>query len=287
VSARRPCGGRRPVDRQPLRPDPGTARRKHRQPVQRGERLTHRGRDDHTARGGHAQQEPAPSDAVPRPGQHRTPRLVPFVRGVDEQRADQHVRGPVVGGGEEEGERVPVGDVQHAGHELQQRPADQHERKQPPRPVRDRPDRRPLPQLGVDRPQLGQQQRHRRQPADHVHALGDLVQVHRSRRPLRPARRMLHEVADQPRHERRREADTEGHAQPRRHPLVMQAAAEPAGQPAHGLPVDHTPDATDREEHRPLRTGDGTPLRAGAHLPVLFGEPGGGVVAGDRAGDDA
>ena len=69
--------------------------------------------------------------------------------------------------------------------------ADQHEDRQPADHPRDRAGRRPLEQLRVDRPQLDQQQRDRRQARGHVQPLGEPVQPRRGRRPDEPAGRVL------------------------------------------------------------------------------------------------
>ncbi len=71
---------------------------------------------------------------------------------------------------------------------------------------------------GIDRPELGAEQRHRREAGRDVHALGDPVEPDRPRRPAEPERRVLDEVAEQPGDE----TDAEGHAE--REP-------EQAGQP--------------------------------------------------------
>ena len=105
---------------------------------------------------------------------------------VDDQAPDRDPRRPEVGPGEEERPGVPAGDVGHAGHEQEHGAADEGEERQALDRVQHRPDRRPLDQARVDHPQLGQQQRDRREPRDDVEALRHPVQPGRSRRGVEP-----------------------------------------------------------------------------------------------------
>ena len=57
---------------------------------------------------------------------------------------------------------------------------------------------RPLEQLRVDDPQLGEQQRDRRDPGRDVQSLGEPVEAGGARDRIEPARRVLLEVRPQP-----------------------------------------------------------------------------------------
>ena len=81
------------------------------------------------------------------------------------------------------GELVPLLDIEHPGDELEHRPADEQQQRQPFQRVRRTAQRRPLEQLRQHRPQLGQQDRDEHQPQRDVHALIEPVQPHRMRGP--------------------------------------------------------------------------------------------------------
>jgi hypothetical protein len=75
---------------------------------------------------------------------------------VNDEPDDEDPRPPVVGGVEAESEHVVVLDVEHAGDDLEQDAADEHEQRDAFEDLRDRPCRRPREQPRYHRPQFGQ-----------------------------------------------------------------------------------------------------------------------------------
>jgi hypothetical protein len=130
---------------------------------------------------------------------------------------------------EREPPRVRRCDVERAGHELERRSTDQDQHETLLDGVTDRAEDRALEQLRVDRPELGQEQRDARQPAEHVDALAHAIEVHRARRPQQPGRRVLEVVRHQPGEEAERERDAERDPEPRRDTRVVQATRESPG----------------------------------------------------------
>ena len=100
-------------------------------------------------------------------------------RHVDDEARDEHPGAVEVQRVEGTGELVPRLDVQDPGRELEHRPADEQEQRQPFQGVRGRAQRRPLEQLRQHRPQLEQQDRHQHQPQGDVDALVEPVEPDR------------------------------------------------------------------------------------------------------------
>jgi hypothetical protein len=115
--------------------------------------------------------------------------------------------------GEEEPPRVRLRDVEQPCGQLEERGHEQDEDGHPLGGMSERvaegPPRRAAEESGVDAPQLRQQQRDGRDPGQHVHALGDPVEVYRPGRPAEPGRWVLDEVAGQPGDETQREGRAE------------------------------------------------------------------------------
>ena len=103
---------------------------------------------------------------------------------------------------------------------------DEREDREPFERVRDARERRPREELGVDGPELGEQQRNRREPGRDVQALGDAVQAGRTRRKEEPTRRVLREVGVQTGQEADRERDAERGSEQCGVAFVVQAARE-------------------------------------------------------------
>ena len=134
-------------------------------------------------------------------------------RDVQHESADHDPGDGIVGGAEREAPRVPVADVEQPGDELEDRRRDERADGQPLGGLESQPAYvahvEPVEQLGEDGPELHQQQRDRRGPGDHVHSLGDAVELHRPGRQVEPARQGLLVVAPQTGEERDAEADPE------------------------------------------------------------------------------
>ena len=126
---------------------------------------------------------------------------------VDDQGAHGDPRRPVVGHREVERPRVPEVDVREAGEQHEEPAADEGEQADPLDEVRGALERRPREELRVDGPQLGEQQRDRRDSRRDVETLGHPVEPGRSGREPEPAGRVLREVGEQA----GREADRERH----------------------------------------------------------------------------
>jgi len=104
-------------------------------------------------------------------------------REVEEEGRGEHPRAVVVGGEEGELPRVVELDVEDARYELEQRGADQQREAQTLEAVGERADRRPLEELGDDRPELGEEDRRRCDADRHVQALAGGVEPRGARRP--------------------------------------------------------------------------------------------------------
>ena len=147
-----------------------------------------------------------------------------------------------MGGDEGEAEREPVLDVDHAGHEQEQRRADQQQDAEPLEPVGHRANRRALEERRDDRPELRQQDRDRGEAGDQVQRLGERVEPGRLGRPGEEVEVDLEAAADVVGAERRvvggvgEEAGQrgdddqrqQGRAEERRQPLAAQRAAPEA-----------------------------------------------------------
>ncbi|WP_071606265.1 NAD-dependent epimerase/dehydratase family protein [Luteipulveratus halotolerans] len=129
-------------------------------------------------------------------------------RHVHQQRADQQPGRREVDGDEVPGPRVVLQDVEEARDQLEQRCGDEQPDRRTLGAVHERTHRWPLAQPVLHGPQLGQQQRDRRDAGDHVDALGEAVSPRRRGRRRQPPPRMRVVLADQP----GREADEHGHA---------------------------------------------------------------------------
>ena len=117
-------------------------------------------------------------------GAQRPPHPPELERGVHDEAGDEGPRPVEVPVVEGELERVVVVDVEDPGRELEHGAADEEEQAEPLEQVGERAQRRPGEQPRDDRPQLGQQHRHQRQPQQDVGALADPVDPARAGDPV-------------------------------------------------------------------------------------------------------
>jgi hypothetical protein len=149
---------------------------------------------EHARRRGHRREETTAAEAGVRRFRHRRKDLVGLVEAgaparhcpagdsplgaqVGDDRPDRHPRHLVVRGGEREAPRVPLGDVGDAGEDHEDGAADESEQQDPLDDVTDAPEGREGEEPGPDDPQLGDQDRDRRDASGDMEALGDPVQA--------------------------------------------------------------------------------------------------------------
>jgi len=169
-----------------------------------------------------------------------------------------------MGDREEETPGIPAGDVERARHDHEETAADQRQQAQSFQRMDHGGDWRPLEQLGVHDPQLGQQQGDRDEAGRDVDSLGDPVEAGRTRRPVEPARRLLDEVAEDAGAEAQDEGDAERDADEGGDAGLVEPALGAVFDPTERSRGRHEGDLTPAAE--PWRTTDarGTRRRRGA-----------------------
>jgi hypothetical protein len=110
--------------------------------------------------------------------------------------------------------RVVLEDVEDSGDQFEERGRGQQQDRATLDRVHRGTEQRAAEQFRIDRPQFGQQQGNRRDPADHVRALGDPVEIHQPVRPQEPGRRVLDEMAKHAGDETDRKADAQPQPDP-------------------------------------------------------------------------
>ena len=119
-----------------------------------------------------------------RPGAQRRHHRRQLDQHVDREARYEDPCPEVVGGIEAEPENVVVLDVQHAGGQLEDDPADQHQQRQPLQQLGNRAQWWPGEQARHDGPEFGQHHRNEDQAEADVHTLGEAVDPRRPTRPI-------------------------------------------------------------------------------------------------------